>query len=55
MPIYEYECEKCGHRFDKLVSRSDVKVKCEKCASARVKKLISTFSSGNSCSAPGGT
>ena len=23
MPIYEYECEKCGHRFEKIQKFSD--------------------------------
>jgi putative FmdB family regulatory protein len=32
MPIYEYECEKCGHRFEKIQKFSDPPVDvCEKC------------------------
>ena len=32
MPIYEYECEKCGHRFEKIQKFSDPPVAvCEKC------------------------
>lgn len=59
MPIYEYECGKCGARFEMLVSSSIKRVKrvkCEKCGSAKVKKLISTFSAGpGACSTTGGT
>lgn len=34
MPLYEYKCKKCGHKFEALVSmeRRD-EVKCEKCDS----------------------
>jgi len=32
MPIYEYECQKCHHRFEKIQSFSDPKIKqCPKC------------------------
>lgn len=32
MPLYEYKCVKCGHRFEKIekVSASEIK-KCPKC------------------------
>jgi putative FmdB family regulatory protein len=32
MPMYEYECEKCGHRFEKIRKFSDAPLDtCEKC------------------------
>ena len=32
MPIYEYECEKCGHRFEKIQKFSDALLDaCDKC------------------------
>jgi|SRR5437764_12094248 len=32
MPLYEYECEKCGHRFEKIRKFSDAPLDtCEKC------------------------
>ncbi len=35
MPIYEYECDKCGHRFEKIQKFSDPPVEiCEKCGGA---------------------
>lgn len=41
MPIYEYECEKCGHRFEKIRKFSDPPLdECPKCGSA-VHKLQS--------------
>ena len=41
MPTYEYECLKCGHRFEEFQKMSDEPVKiCPKC-SEKVRKLIS--------------
>ncbi len=41
MPLYEYECEKCGHRFEKIRKFSDPPVKtCPRCKGT-VKKLPS--------------
>jgi len=33
MPVYEYECTKCKHRFDKLksFSQSDEPERCPQC------------------------
>jgi putative FmdB family regulatory protein len=32
MPLYEYQCKKCGHRFEKIQKFSDPKVKkCPEC------------------------
>jgi len=44
MPIYEYLCEDCGARFEKLVLRpgSDV-VLCPSCGKNRLTQLISSF------------
>ncbi len=45
MPIYEYECEKCGHGFEREQRISDAPIKtCPKCKARRVKKLISLSS-----------
>ena len=42
MPIYEYECRKCKHRFEIIQKVSDrVLKKCEKCK-GRVERLISS-------------
>ncbi len=45
MPIYEYTCAACQHRFEELV-RSDREarlVKCPKCGTQRVERRLSTF------------
>lgn len=41
MPLYEYQCKKCGHRFEKIQKFSDPKVKkCPECGGA-VEQVIS--------------
>ena len=41
MPLYEYKCKKCGHRFEKIVKFSDKPLKkCPECGGA-VEQLIS--------------
>lgn len=35
MPIYEYVCKKCGHKFEKIQKFSDRKIKkCPECGGA---------------------
>jgi putative FmdB family regulatory protein len=45
MPIYEYQCEKCAHEFEREQRITDDPVKtCPKCRGRKVKKLISQTS-----------
>ena len=42
MPLYEYECYACGHRFEVIQKFSDAPLEtCEKCGGA-VRKLLSS-------------
>ena len=43
MPIFEYQCCKCGEQFERLVFRSDEAVACPKCESAEVCRQMSVF------------
>jgi putative FmdB family regulatory protein len=44
MPIYEYQCTKCGHEFEVMQKFSDKPVsKCPECT-GEVKKVISNTS-----------
>jgi len=41
MPLYEYQCTKCGHRFEKIQKFSDKMIKkCPECG-GRVEQLVS--------------
>jgi len=61
MPIYEYQCRKCGHTFDHLArTLSELPPKCPKCGMRNPVKQLSTFSasvssSGSGASCPTGT
>jgi putative FmdB family regulatory protein len=62
MPIFEYQCRKCGHvtSFLEKAGSSEPHV-CEKCGSRDTEKIFSTFSarsksgSSGSSSCPTGT
>ena len=55
MPIYEYECKKCGEKFEarRGMSDSDAEIKCPKCGTEYPRKVFSPFatkgSSGGGC------
>ena len=46
MPIYEFVCNECKKTFERFVMnpRAVEEVKCPKCGSKDVEKLLSTFS-----------
>ena len=42
MPIYEYECQFCGHRKEAIQKMSDAPlVDCPKCHKPELKKMVS--------------
>jgi putative FmdB family regulatory protein len=43
MPIFEYLCEECGTKFEKLVRRSDDAALCPSCGDSHVTTQYSTF------------
>jgi putative FmdB family regulatory protein len=45
MPIYEYRCEDCGTKFEKLVRRSaDAgELECPSCGKKHLQQELSTF------------
>jgi len=43
MPLYEYECSACGHRFELIQRFSDAAIEqCPNCGELQVKKLVSS-------------
>lgn len=45
MPIYEYICQQCGTKFEKLVPgmSAATAIKCPECQSGAVEKIFSVF------------
>jgi putative FmdB family regulatory protein len=43
MPIYEYQCEKCGHCFEKLMFAGDnqTRLRCPACGQEEIRKQVS--------------
>jgi putative FmdB family regulatory protein len=43
MPMYEYECAACGHRFERIQKFSDPPIEeCPNCGERKVQKLLSS-------------
>jgi putative FmdB family regulatory protein len=44
MPIFEYACEPCQHKFELLVRNGSTEIKCPKCGGDKhLRKLFSVF------------
>jgi putative FmdB family regulatory protein len=41
VPVYEYECEECGERFEELVPGDSVMPACSACGARRSRRLLS--------------
>jgi putative FmdB family regulatory protein len=48
MPIYEYVCNDCHTRYERIVMSKSQKIKCPKCESKRHTLQLSVFSAGKS-------
>jgi putative FmdB family regulatory protein len=44
MPIFEYECGKCGHQFEYLVLPTTPAATCPSCKSRKLNQMISLCS-----------
>ena len=42
MPLVEFECETCSHRFEDLVRRQE-SPPCPSCGGTRLRRLLPTF------------
>ena len=44
MPLYEYRCSVCGHKFENLArSMEDAAPKCPLCGSEAVERTVGSF------------
>jgi putative FmdB family regulatory protein len=50
MPIYEYVCDECETRFEKIVINKQQEIACPKCASKKASIQLSVFATGNGSS-----
>ena len=57
MPLFEFNCRKCGHVFEELMSAAELDkggLKCPACNSRRVERALSAFATGSAGSDAGG-
>jgi len=47
MPIYEYVCDSCDTRFEKIVLNKQQEIACPKCASKKASIQLSVFATAN--------
>ncbi len=40
MPIYEFQCEQCGARYEELVAGGTEQVPCTECGAAQTRRAI---------------
>lgn len=40
MPIYDYQCARCGSVFEVIIKKNEGVICCEKCGSRKTKRLI---------------
>ena len=53
MPIYEYICENCSERFEKIVVNKQQEISCPKCSSKKATIQLSVFATAGSSSSGG--
>ena len=53
MPIFEYVCKKCRHRFERVVLGRE-RPKCPECASLSLERQVELFTQGRPTQEPRG-
>lgn len=48
MPIYEYVCDQCDTRFERIVINKQQEISCPKCASKKATIQLSVFAAASS-------
>lgn len=43
MPIYEYECKRCGHLFERIMKVGEEAPGCPVCGVRKTEKRVATF------------
>jgi putative FmdB family regulatory protein len=50
VPIYEYICDECNTRFERIVINKQQEISCPKCASKKASIQLSVFATVNGSS-----
>jgi putative FmdB family regulatory protein len=50
MPIYEYLCDECDTRFERIVLNKQQEIACPRCASKKATIQLSVFATANGSS-----
>ncbi|HXW57170.1 MAG TPA: FmdB family zinc ribbon protein [Candidatus Cybelea sp.] len=53
MPIYEYLCNDCGERYERIILHKNQPVTCPKCSSAKHTLELSVFAAPANSNKPG--
>jgi putative FmdB family regulatory protein len=51
MPIFEYVCKRCRHRFEALVMGTE-RPKCPRCTSVKLERQVEIFAHGKALEKP---
>ncbi|UCC43618.1 MAG: zinc ribbon domain-containing protein [Candidatus Zixiibacteriota bacterium] len=43
MPLFDFRCDDCGHKFEELTGADDYQVMCPNCSSRKTSRLLSLF------------
>ena len=52
MPTYEYICDACNERFEKIVINKQQEISCPKCSSKKASIQLSVFATAGSGGGP---
>lgn len=52
MPIYEYVCDSCDERFEKIVINKQQEIACPKCGGKKATIQLSVFATAGGGSSP---
>jgi putative FmdB family regulatory protein len=43
MPLYDYECTRCGHRFERVMKVGETELACPACGTEETKRRLAPF------------
>lgn len=53
MPLFDFECRECGHKFDLIISNADKETaRCPQCGAQNPKQLLSSFGTARALNIP---